>query len=193
MVLSTPLLLAGGKQNDLDRGENPVVGSLPCMVDDTLDLIFWEGNGSENPDLQPAIYPVTLGMCATDIRQSVLDADGLPYGRLNHRHQWRTLGLQNSGWALFDADSFASGEVTTWFWAPQAYLGGELVMSTPFGSGTVTITPAARELPLSDIVNLSGNSVSVSSFEVRPPAWSSAPVIQARVTSIGTVVKIEYL
>ncbi|MCH2100380.1 MAG: hypothetical protein MK209_00435 [Planctomycetes bacterium] len=187
-------LIGGEPQNGHgDRGENPVVGSLPCMVDGNMDLLFWEGMGKPDPGFLPAAYPVNLGLCGYDLREDIEDAIGLPYGRLDDRWDWRGLGLQEQARVIVPSWKFADGDVTAWIWAPPEYLGGEICMTSSFGDGRVRIGREARSLPIDNLVRLSGGAVTIANFSVKAPAGSSAPTLHTRVTVLGVMTVIEFL
>jgi hypothetical protein len=187
-------LVGGEPQNDRgDRGENPVVGSLPCLVNDILDLIFWEGMKENDPGFLPASHPVTLGLCSDDIRGDVIHADGEPFGLLNDRWDWRALGLTQRGRVTFESWKIANGLVSVWMWAPPGYHGGELCMSSSFGERTVRLGKDARELPAADIVQLAGGAVSIANFAIKAPAGSGLPTLRARLTVLGPVTVVEFL
>ena len=187
-------LVGGEPQTDRgDRGENPVVGSLPCLVNDNLDLIFWEGMHEPDPGFLPASHPVTLGLCSDDIRGDVIHADGEPFGLLNDRWDWRALGLTKRGRVTSESWKIANGSVTAWLWAPPGYHGGELCMSSSFGERAVRLGKDARELPAADIVQLAGNAVSIANFLIKAPAGSGLPTMRARLTVLGPVTVFEFL
>lgn len=184
----------GGSQGDLDRGENPVVGSLPCKVDPNLDTIFWEGMGNDDPGFAPAFYPVTLALVSEDIRGDVQGADGDPYGVLDDRYDWRAFGLQKHGWMSVRANKFLSGAASNWMWAPSGYLGGKWTMQSPLlGTFKSEVGQNAIELPMVALIEATGGNVSIATFELRPPAGSSMVTMKFRVTIKGGMVDIEFL
>jgi hypothetical protein len=184
----------GGSRGDVDRGENPVVGSLPCKVDPNLDTIFWEGMGHDDPGFAPAFYPVTIGLCSDDIRGDIHAADGDPYGVLNDRYDWRAFGLQKHGWASVRSNKFTSGAISSWMWAPSGYLGGEWRMqSSLLGTHKTAVGQNAIELPMVPLIQATGNNVSITKFELRPPVGSSLPVVKFRVTVKGGILDLEFL
>lgn len=190
---AAPVVGGEPSSNNGDRGENPVVGSLPCMVDDNLDIIFWDGMGEEEPGFLPAAYPATLALCSDDIRGDVLDAWGEPYGRLNDRWDWRCLGLQKEARVTAPSALFETGAMSSWFWVPPGYHGGELKMDGPLGTKRVKLGRNARELPMAELVAASGNAVTISNFVATAPVGSGLPTIQMRVTVLGPVTFVEYL
>ena len=183
-------------RDDLDRGENPVVGSLPCKVDRTLNLIFWEGEGLDSPGRAPAFYPVTLGVCSPDVRMDVVDADGIPFGYLNDRWDWRSMGLQQSGYMLISRFRAESGAVTSWVYTPTNYIGGKLSLSSSLTDGEVTLGQYAAEIPISDLVRLapSGNAVTMFDLKITPPAsHPELPDLSFRIIVMAGGVRIEYM
>jgi len=192
-ITVTQLIGGEPKSDNGDRGENPVVGSLPCMVDDSIDLIFWEGMNEPDPGFLPAAYPVTLGLCSDDLRGDIEDARGIPYGRLNDRWDWRGLGLQKQARVIVPSWKIANGDFTAWVWAPPAYLGGEICMTSSFGDRSVRIGRDACSLPIDDLVNLSGGAVTIANFSIKAPVGSGAPTLHTRVTVFGAMTAIEFL
>lgn len=192
--LTTSQLMGGERgSGNGDRGENPVVGSLPCLIDDNLDLLFWEGMNEPQPGFQPYGYPVTLGLCSDDLQDDVLDANGQPFGYLNDRWDWRALGLRHQAKIWIDSSAIASGAFTGWLWAPKEYHGGEIEMSSPNGDRKVRIGRHAREMPLVDLVQVANGGVAIANFAIKPPAGTNLPTRHARATVLGPVTLIEFL
>lgn len=165
-------VIGGQSEGNVDRGENPVVGSLPCRIDPTLDLIFWEGQGLDDPGFMPAMYPATLGLCSDDIESDVVDADGTPYGVLDDAYDWNSMGLQQAGYMLIPRYRAASGKVTAWVWTPAGYMGGELCLQSSLVSGKTTLQQNAVEIPISALAQLapSGHAATPFYLTVTPPA-----------------------
>ena len=194
MGVTVTQLIGGERPNDHgDRGENPVVGSLPCMVDDSVELLFWEGMNEPDPGFLPAAYPVTLGLCSDDLRGDIEDAWGEPFGKLNDRWDWRGLGLQKTARVIVPSWKVANGDFTAWLWVPPGYHGGEVCISSPFGDRRAKLGRDARELPVADLVQLANGAVTIANFMVKPPAGSSQPVMHMRITVLGVITVIEFL
>lgn len=164
-------VIGGQSQSDLDRGENPVVGSLPCRIDPTLDLVFWEGQGLDDPGFMPAMYPATFGICSSDIEADVIDADGTPYGVLDDAYDWNSMGLQKNGYMLVPRYRVQNGKISAWVWTPSGYMGGELCLQSALVSGKTTLQQNAVEVPISALAQMSPNGHAATAFNltVTPP------------------------
>ncbi|NQU48732.1 MAG: hypothetical protein HQ519_08800 [Planctomycetes bacterium] len=198
LLLGLNSQVAGGEgtQGDLDRGENPVVGSLPCKVDPTLDLIFWDGRGLDDPGFAPAFYPATLGICSPDIKSDVIDADGLPYGVLNDRWNWGAMGLQKEGYMLVPRFRVSNGRISAWVWTPSAYIGGELCLQSGLANGKTTLHKNAAEIPISALAQMSpaGNAATFFYLKVTPPpSHPNLPEINYQVVVTAYGVRLEHL
>ena len=88
---------------------------------------------------------------------------------------------------------FESGAMSSWFWVPPAYHGGELKMDGPLGTKRVKLLRDARELPIADIVAATGNAVTITNFMATAPAGTGLPPIQTRITILGPVTVVEFL
>lgn len=197
LILGMNAQVVGGEnQGNLDRGENPVVGSLPCRIDPTLDLIFWEGQGLDNPGFMPAFYPATLGICSTDIENDVIDADGQPYGVLDDAYDWNSMGLQKDGYMLVPRYRVTNGQISSWVWTPSGYIGGELCLQSGLVSGKTTLHQNAVEIPISALAQMSptGHAATVFFLAVTPPASRpDLPEINYQIVVTAFGVRLEHL
>ena len=193
--LSSPVV-GGQSEGDLDRGENPVVDSLPCRIDPTLDLIFWEGQGLEDPGFMPAFYPATIGICGSDLENDIVDADGEPYGVIDDGYDWGSMGLQKVGWIQIPRHRVVNGALSAWVWTPSGYIGGELCLNSTVVDGKAALSQNAVEVPISALAQMvpSGNGTVAFYMEVTPPAHrTDLPVIEYQVVINQYVVRIQQM
>ena len=125
----------------------------------------------------------------------VVDADGIPFGYLNDRWDWRAMGLQKQGYMLIPRYRAESGAVTSWVYTPSNYMGGKISLNSPLARGEVDLVQSAAEIPISDLVKIapSGNSVTIFNLVVSPPASRpELPELNFRIIVMAYGVRIEY-
>ncbi len=159
--------LGGGSNGDLpDRGDNPVVGSLPCIVDPRLDGLFWIPYGTGKPD--SAILdgiPAILGLVGPpEGRGLLLDAWGTPNGVVGESDDWTTFGLVLDGTVVLDRSAVANQLGSLWLFVPEGYDNGSISVTT---GGTTRTQPL-----LEDLLDLD-----LASYALSPDLYGGACVV----------------
>ena len=125
-----------GFGGDAGRGDNPVIGSLPCIVDPRLDALFWVPNGM--PQAPGGFYaglPAVGALMSSDEFEDTLFAvTGEPFGFINDFEHWTSLGFVNEAHTSVNRSDLASAKVVMWQYLPKGYLGGEMLFKMPVSS-----------------------------------------------------------
>ncbi|KAA3612924.1 MAG: hypothetical protein DWQ01_04260 [Planctomycetota bacterium] len=154
-ALLLPLLTAGDKASEEDRGDDPLVGSLPCMVEPTdLDIMFWLPLGGVPQNQNLIQNPIaTLGFIGQNELDGVLlDANGNPFGRINEGSGWTCFGMVQGGDVILDRTACANlDDVALWQWVPDVFLGGQLTYVGAQGTTEYPIVTQYLPLPLAEV------------------------------------------
>ncbi len=196
LLFVSPLAFGGGDvdKGGTDRGDNPVVGSLPCMVDPDMEWMFWEPLGNDpNGGIRPG-FPAAIAFVGDDLDDSILDADGDPFGIVNDDDGWDAAGSNHACQFYLDRAAVDAREVTSWHWAPSEYIGGTMVMSSPFGSRIVDLDGNAVCIPIQGLSTRTGGGISIATFKISPSSANpTLPVMTVRVTVNGPSVIVDYI
>jgi hypothetical protein len=182
----------GGTAGGSEGGDNPVVGSLPCVVDPTLDLKFFQNanNASAGP-----LAPV-LGLVGPQLCSEVQTASGTPNGRVNRGGGTHTiLGLTKSGTIVVGRDYLASAGASLSQWVPDSFQGGSVTMTGSFGYSKSMILSNLAKLPI-DGIAASPAVVGDVWFTIQPlpaPGGQSSPPLRVHVVFFGNLATISYL
>lgn len=149
--------------NSGDHGDNPVVGSLPVEVNPDMDLMFaGDGRcGLPNPT------PILGLLGSAELEEEILDAGGVPRGRINQGSDFSIFGLVHPGFVAFAREEGRTGELSLKQWLNDAYLGGTISMASNVGASSCNIDANLTSLPLKVL------------------CASTAPVVDAWVTVSG--------
>lgn len=183
----------GGWASGGGRGENPVVGSLPCVVRAFLNSMFWVPLGYGGPTGgDPGSTPATLGFIGPpDLGGSVLDANGTPYGMVNFATGWTCVGLTNEGYLLLLRPPVASGQVVVWEWVPVGYVGGTVTVEDALGTSSYPIAAQAFPLPVQGVAV--GAGTPWATVTIAPPAQNSALGNRVvRVSTTAATIQVRY-
>lgn len=188
-----PVVRSSGGTSGTGRGDNPVVGSLPCIVDPTgLDSRFWIPLGLPGPPSQVSSGLPMLGLIGPPmLGNSVLDAGGTPYGWVNRQTGWTAFGLTQTGYATVSRVTVATSAVVAWQWVPTGYLGGKVIVQGPSGTTGFPIATQSFPLSLAELALLAGNPSATVTIE--PPAANAA--LGKRIIRISTTpgaVRVQY-
>lgn len=170
-------LFAGqGGAGEEDRGEDPLVGSLPCLVSDDLNIMFALalGDPPQSFNLVREQTP-TMAMIGDhqDLDSAIMDLWGIPLGRLNALADWTAVGLVHNGTATLDKIKVAAETVEVWQWVPAVYLGGTIEIQSAAGVTTTTLTSQSFPIPLKDFAGqLPGT---VAEVTISPPSTYGGP------------------
>lgn len=181
--------LAGG--NSVDRGDNPVVGSLPCLVDPRLLDIFWVPLGRPKPSasILLGIQP-TLGLLGpTEFTGVLVDAYGSGVGFIDRRSGWSVLGLQSFAQVTFDRAAVAAGAIDLWQYVPVGYLGGSVSEVSFLGAVDRPILSQDVQLPLVTYA-AHPNQAGLVHYTISPPSGSPLPVVHAEVELLGFLIAV---
>ncbi|MDP6849509.1 MAG: hypothetical protein QGH51_04240 [Planctomycetota bacterium] len=147
------------------RGDNPVVGSLPCVVDPRLDDLFWIPNGFPEPPAPflSGLPPVAAVMGNTNLSGTLLGAAGQPYGFLDDYENWSHLGMVKRTVLTMDRASVAASQVAMWQFLPAGFIGGEVEFIL---DGTLTVTPIVGQLLPIQLMEIANLPVSVGTATI---------------------------
>lgn len=151
-LLSQAALTATGD----GRGDNPVVGSLPCIVDDELDLKFFNWLGIQRPPGAVQFHAPTLAFVGgSNLGNYVLDAQGVPDGIVNAASGWSAFGSVNAMQVVCDRAT-AGKSYALACWVPDRFLGGTIQTVSSVGSSTTVIGGRAFSVPFGALASLPG-------------------------------------
>lgn len=182
----------GGTAGGSEGGDNPVVGSLPCVVDPTLDLKFFQNaNNSTAGPLAPV-----LGLVGTQLCTEVQTASGTPFGRVNRGGGVHTiLGLTKSGTIVVGRDYLATAGVALSQWVPDEFQGGTVTMTGSFGFSKTMIVSNLAALPVGGMA-ASPAVVGDVWFTIQPPSapgGQASPPLRVHVVFFGNLATISFL
>ena len=170
-----------------DHGDNPVVGSLPCLVDPELDLMFG-GNATSG------MFPTaTLGLTgSTALSSQVLDADGVPFGLVNRGGFgiFTIFGLVNNGSVTVSRLDASKGFMQLRQWVPDSYIGGTISMASTVGNPSRTIAGNVIELPMIMVASAPGPFVDAR-ITIKSPN-STMPNLVVYITAVGDLLSVTY-
>ncbi len=176
-----------------NRGGNPTVGSLPSLVDGNLDIQFALPleNGLGGAPL-PGV-PATLGFIGPpELADSLIDAQGEPFGVVNRAEDWTVFGLRKNGTAWFHRAAAARGAVKLWTWVPEEYLGGTFLVKGSITTHFSTITTQAFNLMLPALASRPEPFGTVTMTLSPPKASANLGIRTVVVTLTPTVVQVDF-
>ena len=183
-----------GRWSNGDRGDNPVIGSLPCAAAPQMEWMFWEG--LENEDLETSSFGFApmMAMTGENLDSDILTANGDPYGRVNRYENWDAVGSTNYARFILDRYAVQDEEILVWHWVPNEYRGGLIEVFSPFGNTTFESTADAFQVPVSLISGRSGTTKTATAFTFWPNgANADIGRIKLQVEMINEVVVLTYL
>jgi hypothetical protein len=182
-----------GRFGNGDRGDNPVIGSLPCAAAPQMEWMFWEGLSNEESNTVSSGYLPVMAFTGNDLQTCVLNAAGEPYGQVNRYETWDAAGSSKACVFIVDRYAVIDGRISLWQWLPREYRGGEVAVSSPFGDVWDVPGEHAYKIPLSRISDLSGAATTSSVFTFTPSgAFSSLSDLKITVGMNGEVVVVRY-
>lgn len=174
--------------NNGEHGDNPVVGSLPVEVSPDLDLMFAEEGR--------ATFPFTEAMLGlvgdADLEHDILDAGGVPTGRINKGGAYDVFGLVRSGHVTFPREEGRKDLISTRLWVPSDFIGGEIVMNSTVGLMETEIVGNLTRLPVRFLCN-SISPVVDAWLTITPHRDSTMEPLSVHVSIVGETVKVTYL
>jgi len=196
-LVAVPPLLGGGGLNggsSFDRGDNPVVGSLPCMVDpDLLDMFWLPFEAPKPPPSELVGFPAVLGVIGTpELEDELVDAYGSGNGFVERRHRWACLGLVEDAVVILDRDLVAQGSTELWQYLPVGYVGGNIHISTSSGVEDHPIVGQDVPIPLQAYAAFP-EVFSLITLTLTPPAGSSLEPRTIQIELMLGLVSISYL
>lgn len=181
-----------GYNNGNSRGDNPVVGSLPCMVNDPR--MYWTMYPFLNPQggYNLASVPATLTfMGAPELGGAVLTAEGDPYGGVNASTGWTYFSISTNCNVSFNRSAIASGSVGAWQWVPQGYVGGRVVYQGPNDSTTLPILAQFFPVPIQSVAW--ANTSATMTITIHPNLLNAALGVRViKVANSGGVLRVQY-
>ncbi|MBC8327275.1 MAG: hypothetical protein ISR76_00650 [Planctomycetes bacterium] len=198
LVAAPPLVGGGGggfnNGNSLDRGDNPVVGSLPCMVDPDLLDRFWVPFQAPKPgSLELLGVPATLGVIGTpELALELLDAFGAGTGFIDRPAGWACLGLVEDAVVILDRYLVADGTTDLWQYLPDGYLGGNVHVSSSAGEVDQPILSQNVGIPLTAYANYPEVFGRIT-LTIDPPAGSALDTKVVLIELEGAMLFIQYL
>lgn len=175
-----------------EGGDNPVVGSLPCAVDPSLDLKFF--HNASNATAGP-LAPV-LALVGNQLASQVETASGTPFGHVNRGDGTHTiLGLSKSGTMVIRRSHLANASATLSQWVPDSFRGGIVTGTGSFGFSKTVIVGNLAKLPL---MGLAASPALVGDmwFSIAPPpapGGQSLPPLRVHVVLVGDLFTISYM
>lgn len=188
LLATTPLLISsqGSVENGGtgDHGDNPVVGSLPCVINPDLDLMF--GGGSSVASLVPV-----LGMLGgPDLSSQILDANGTPYGFVNRSGLYTAVGLAHDGFICVSRSDARKAFMWLQQWLPNDYLGGTATLNSTVGNSSRSITANVVNLPLM-LIAASPSPVSNGVVTIQS-VNNVAPDLVINISAVGNLLTVSY-
>ena len=182
---------ADSGEGDIDGGDNHVVGSLPCVVDPTLDLKFFQGANSSHAGIP---IPV-MGLIGGELETQVQDANGTPYGLVNRSSGYNIFGMSQNGTVVLSRVDLASGFVALSQWVPDSFLGGSMLTSGSVGGGKVDILSNVVSLPISGVAAspLPTADVWYTIAAPAPPSGQALPPLRVHVVLANGLATISFL
>ncbi|MBT3339875.1 MAG: hypothetical protein HN405_02945 [Planctomycetes bacterium] len=176
-----------------DRGDNPVVGSLPCYEDDALDLMFWRGLGHSEPNIKVFAHRPTLGFLGSDdLSERILAANGMPFGIVNRDFGYSAFAVERQAVVEFWVADILRGDVAVWQWLPREYFGARLLIAGPNFNLDTTITTSCIELPLRELL-ASVPSLARTRLLIVPNAANvGVKPIEIIISNVGELLFVDY-
>lgn len=179
---------------DDNRGDNPVVGSLPCRRDPYLQPMFWAALYNEAPHIDLFGFEATLAFVGDSLLEDILDAGGEPQGRVDSWPDVHVFGVHKWASVFLSTVSVRQGRVGLWYWVPREYVGGTISLQSNFGTFQLVITEQAFELPLQGFANRCTSSFGVAKVVIEPPARAiGMDVKEVLVAVAGATVNVQHL
>jgi len=174
-----------------DGGDNPVVGSLPCAVDPTLDLKFYQSANNAHAGVP---VPV-MGLIGASLDTQILDALGTPTGFVNRSGGYTIFGMVQNGTAIVSRANLRNGVIDLAQWVPDSFLGGCVTSLGSLGSGKIDITGNVVTLPIMGVAASPLLTADVWYVIAPPPAQSgqSVPPLRVHVVIANGLATISYL
>ncbi len=182
-----------GRFENGGRGDNPVIGSLPCAAAPQMEWMFWEGLSNEESSTVSSGYLPVMAFTGSDLQTTVLNAAGEPYGQVNRYETWDAAGSSKACVFVVDRYAVIDGRISLWQWLPREYRGGEVSVTSPFGNALDVPGEHAYKISLDRISKLSGAAVTQSTFTFTPSgAFSFLSDLKVTVEMNGELVVVRY-
>lgn len=174
--------------NNGDHGDNPVVGSLPVEILPDLDLMFVDEGRST------FVYnEAMLGFVGDDdLDSDILDAGGVPTGRINRGSSYNVFGMSQAGFVVYPREEGRKDLVSGRLWLPDDFVGGTIIMNSNVGVMETSIVTNMTRLPLRFLCNSIAPVVDAW-ITVSPDRDSTATPITVHVTIVGETVTVTYV
>ncbi|KAA3608691.1 MAG: hypothetical protein DWQ01_11340 [Planctomycetota bacterium] len=184
------VVFAGDNLGKTDRGDDPLVGSLPCMVDPQLMDKFHDAFGLPGlPSEDILDQRPTLGLTGLPGLSGLSGLEGIPKGQVDWFEDWNVVGLVQEGQAYLDRGAALTGDITLWQWLPDGYLGGDLTIQGTMGKSHFPILANAQPLNLADLAALPEGSQSLFTFKPGPGNGALGSLaVEVMVTSSSVLV-----
>lgn len=190
---AVPMLWASGSGSNAEGGgDNPVVGSLPCVVDPDMNLKFFKALGRPYQGGMIMRPLPTLALAGLNLPRHVSNAWGAGGSVNSGGSSWSLLGLMQTGGMVTSRGAILSGAASSWTWLPASYLGGRITMVSTIGSWTAPVTEACMALPLVWLSSLPLLPAVDATFTVAS-INAGVPPVRYRVTIIADVVTVQFL
>lgn len=193
LLTAGPALWASGSNSGAEGGgDNPVVGSLPCVVDPDMDLKFfkalgkpWQGGTILRP--QP-----TLALAGLNLPRYVSNAWGAGGSVNSGGSTWSLLGLMQMGGMVAGRSAVLTSQASAWTWLPASYLGGRITMTSNVGSWNASVTESCTALPMAWLCSQPLITAVDATIVITGPT-AGVPVVKYRVTVVGDAVAVQFL
>jgi hypothetical protein len=173
------------------RGDNPVVGSLPCAVDeDELGLKFFKwigGSMSGSIDFQ---LPTIAMVGGSDLENYIVDLNGTPDGLVNRTSGFTAVGSVQQMTLTADRSAATVQDYRVALWLPDGLLGSDVEMTSTLGTFTWTASTNAFVLPVGMLASAPG-PIQSGTITVTP-VGDSAAVLQVTIDVIAGMVLVDF-
>lgn len=193
LLTAGPALWASGSNSGAEGGgDNPVVGSLPCVVDPDMDLKFFKALGRPWQGGTIVKQQPTLALAGLNLPRYVSNAWGAGGSVNSGGSTWSLLGLMQMGGMVTSRSAVLTSQASAWTWLPAGYIGGRITMLSSVGSWNAAVSENCMALPVAWLCSVPLQLAVDATFVITGPN-PSVPVVKYRVTVVGDAVAVQFL
>lgn len=171
------------------RGDNPVVGSLPCRKTDDLDLKFFNWLGISRPPGAIQVHEPTLAFAGgPDLAYHILDAQGDPTGMVNASVNWTAFGSTNAMQVVTSRAS-AGKDYALAAWVPDRFVGGTVQTVSSLGTSSHVIQSRTLGVPVGALAAMPGP---VASGTLTVTSLDGSESFTVQIDVIATLVTVDF-
>jgi len=173
------------------RGDNPVVGSLPCAVDeDELGLKFFKWIGGSMTGSIDYQLPTIAMVGGADLDNYIVDLNGTPDGLVNRASGFTAVGSVQQMSLVADRSAATVHDYRVVLWLPDSLLGSAVEMNSTVGTFTWTASTNAFALPVGTLASAPG-PIQSGTITVAPPG-DSAVALQITIDVVAGMVLVDF-